>query len=85
MPSPPPGQTPGASHRAFGGTESAQTSLIHASGATDELRNAARWLVPGAAQLYLSVYTVEAHLSRVCAKLGIRSRTQLARRLGAPV
>jgi len=37
-----------------------------------------------AAQLYVSVYTVEAHLSRVYAKLGIRSRGQLARRLGAP-
>jgi DNA-binding NarL/FixJ family response regulator len=34
-----------------------------------------------AAQLYVSVYTVEAHLSNVYAKLGIRSRTQLARRL----
>jgi len=37
-----------------------------------------------AAQLFVSVYTVEAHLSRVYAKLGIRSRTQLARALGAP-
>jgi len=37
-----------------------------------------------AEQLYLSVYTVEAHLSRAYAKLGIRSRTQLARALGAP-
>lgn len=36
-----------------------------------------------AAQLYLSVYTVQAHLSAVYAKLGVRSRTQLARRLGA--
>jgi len=36
-----------------------------------------------AAQLYVSVYTVEAHLSRVYAKLGIRSRGQLARRLRA--
>jgi len=35
-----------------------------------------------AAQLYLSVYTVQAHLSRVYAKLGVRSRAQLARRLG---
>jgi len=37
-----------------------------------------------AEQLYLSVYTVEAHLSQVYAKLGIGSRTQLARALGAP-
>ena len=32
-----------------------------------------------AARLYLSVYTVEAHLSHVYAKLGIRSRGQLTR------
>jgi DNA-binding CsgD family transcriptional regulator len=37
-----------------------------------------------AARLYLSVYTVQAHLSRVYAKLGVRSRTQLARHLGRP-
>jgi len=36
-----------------------------------------------AEQLPLSVYTVQAHLSRVYAKLGVGSRTQLARRLGA--
>ena len=35
-----------------------------------------------AEQLYLSVYTVEAHLSQAYAKLGIASRTQLARALG---
>ena len=34
-----------------------------------------------AAQLYVSVYTVEAHLSQAYAKLGIGSRTQLARAL----
>jgi len=38
-----------------------------------------------AGQLYLSVYTVQAHLSRVYAKLGVRSRSQLARRLGGSV
>ena len=37
-----------------------------------------------AARLYLSAATVEVQLSRVYAKLGIRSRTQLARRLGGP-
>jgi DNA-binding CsgD family transcriptional regulator len=33
--------------------------------------------------LVISVHTVEAHLSRAYAKLGVRSRGQLARRLGA--
>jgi len=37
-----------------------------------------------AAQLYLSVYTVQAHLSRVYAKLGVTSRSQLARALSLP-
>jgi len=34
-----------------------------------------------AAQLYASICTVQAHLSRACAKLGVTSRTQLARAL----
>jgi DNA-binding CsgD family transcriptional regulator len=37
-----------------------------------------------AAQLYLSVSTVQAHLRAVYAKLGVGSRAQLTRRLGAP-
>ena len=33
-----------------------------------------------AAALYVSVHTVEAHLSRVYRKMGVRSRAELARR-----
>jgi DNA-binding CsgD family transcriptional regulator len=35
-----------------------------------------------AARLFVSVYTVEAHLTHAYAKLGVRSRSQLAQRLG---
>ena len=35
-----------------------------------------------AAQLFTTVATVEAHLTRIYRKLGLRSRTQLARAVG---
>jgi DNA-binding CsgD family transcriptional regulator len=35
-----------------------------------------------AGELFLSVKTVEANLSRIYRKLGVRSRTELSRRLG---
>ncbi len=38
-----------------------------------------------AAELYMGVSTVESHLSRVYRKVGIRSRTELSGRIGAPV
>ena len=37
-----------------------------------------------AAELYVSVKTVEFHLRHIFAKLGIRSRTDLTARIGAP-
>ena len=37
-----------------------------------------------AAELYVSVKTVEFHLGHIFAKLGIRSRTDLTARIGAP-
>jgi DNA-binding NarL/FixJ family response regulator len=37
-----------------------------------------------AAELFLSVHTIELHLSHAYAKLGVHSRSQLAGRLGAP-
>jgi DNA-binding CsgD family transcriptional regulator len=36
-----------------------------------------------AAQLFISVYTVEAHLSHAYAKLGVRSRAALSRKIGS--
>lgn len=38
-----------------------------------------------AARLFVTPHTVETHLSRAYEKLGVRSRTQLARRLTAPI
>jgi DNA-binding NarL/FixJ family response regulator len=38
-----------------------------------------------AAELYMGVSTVEAHLSRIYRKLGVRSRTELGAQHGVPV
>ena len=37
-----------------------------------------------ASELFVTLTTVESHLSKVYAKLGIRSRTQLARHVSGP-
>ena len=48
-----------------------------------ELVGAGRSNHETAAELFMSVKTVEANLTRIYRKLGVRSRTQLARQLGA--
>jgi hypothetical protein len=42
------------------------------------------WTAKAAAELYVSVKTVEAHLSSIYRKLGVRSRTELAAHLLSP-
>ena len=77
--------------------EKARDELSRISGrraATDELTEAERRVAALAAEglsnkeiaatQFLSVSTVEAHLHRAFVKLGVRSRTQLARRLLTP-
>jgi DNA-binding CsgD family transcriptional regulator len=50
-----------------------QVALVVAEGATNR---------EAAARLFVSPKTIETHLSRIYRKLGVRSRTELARRLG---
>ena len=47
---------------------------------TQKLKASRRWVLAGGS-LVVAVPTVETHLSRAYAKLGVRSRAQLARRL----
>jgi DNA-binding NarL/FixJ family response regulator len=51
-----------------------QVALVVAEGATNR---------DAAARLYLSAKTIDFHLGNIYRKLGIRSRTELARRLSA--
>jgi DNA-binding CsgD family transcriptional regulator len=64
-----------------GSTTSFGTSLSPSERRVAELVAAGRRNSEVAAELYVSVKTVEAHLSRIYGKLGVRSRTELARRL----
>jgi DNA-binding NarL/FixJ family response regulator len=61
---------PAAARHAFTPTEARVAELV-ASGHTNK---------EVAAELYMSVKTVEANLSRIFAKLDVRSRTELAAR-----
>ncbi|MEV6493855.1 helix-turn-helix transcriptional regulator, partial [Actinoplanes sp. NPDC051633] len=73
--------------RALAGTESTSAPESGAFGLTSTEARIAALVRDGAsnreiaAQLYLSVKTVEATLTRVYRRLGVRSRTQLASRL----
>ncbi|MFZ1881953.1 MAG: helix-turn-helix transcriptional regulator, partial [Gaiellaceae bacterium] len=70
--------------RVGGRRPSAEGVLTRAEGRVAELAAAGRSNKEIAATLVISVYTVERHLGHVYAKLGIRSRSQLAGRIGAP-
>ena len=65
----------------------ARNSAFNASSTALTERRVAELVVAGlsnkevAARLFVTVRTVENHLSKVYAKLGVRSRTQLAGRL----
>jgi len=75
--------------RASGGNElgHAPLRLRQAAGGSCPARNAGELVVAGlsnkevAGKLFVTVRTVEANLSKAYAKLGIRSRTELAQRL----
>ncbi len=67
--------------RVSGRTAAATGELTASERRVAELVRAGHSNKEVAAQLFVTVHTVEAHLSNVYAKLGIRSRTQLARHL----
>jgi DNA-binding CsgD family transcriptional regulator len=70
------------------GRRASSSELSLAERRVAELAAAGRHNKEIAAEMFLSVATVEGHLTHVYRKLGVRSRTELARRLsaaGAPV
>ena len=79
MSSPPPGAAP-----------TGPETLPTLSGLTPAEQAVARLVATGrtnrqtAAELYVSVKTIEFHLGHIFAKLGIRSRRDLITRVGAP-
>jgi DNA-binding NarL/FixJ family response regulator len=66
------------------GRRSAQDELTETEQRVAALAAQARSNKQIAAELFMSVRTVEAHLSRVYRKLGVHSRTELARLLISP-
>jgi DNA-binding CsgD family transcriptional regulator len=66
----------------IGGRAPAAGELTATEKCVAELVAQGRTNKEAAAALYLSQHTIEGHLSRIYAKLGIRSRTELAHRLG---
>jgi ATP/maltotriose-dependent transcriptional regulator MalT len=70
--------------RVGGRRPSADGALTQAESRVAELAASGRSNKEIAATLVVSVYTVERHLSHVYAKLGVRSRSQLAGRIGEP-
>ena len=71
--------------RRISGRPPADEDLTESEGRVAELAAQGRTNKEIATELFMGISTVEAHLSRVYRKLGIRSRTELAGRFAAPV
>jgi DNA-binding NarL/FixJ family response regulator len=68
----------------IGGRQRPSDELTETERRVAELAAQGRMNKEIAAELYMGVSTVEAHLSRVYRTLGVRSRTELAGRIGTP-
>jgi DNA-binding CsgD family transcriptional regulator len=67
------------------GLRPASSTLTETERRVAELVGSGRSNQETAAELFMSVKTVEANLTRIYRKLSIRSRTQLAHRLNADI